>query len=229
MESQALQRKSVRPGSFFDKLDPDSQQTLLARGTQQYLGRGESLRLQRSSNDSVYLIMSGRARIHHLTAGGKEVILWFCCAGDIFNLSEAASEHRRLYAAACEPCKLLAVSRMAFKTWLLNNPPAALAALETLGQRLSQLGDLVQNLVATDVTGRVIELMARLGELYGHGNDRHVEIPITHQELADMIGSSRQSVTSALNALQREGFVQLKNRRLHIELDSLMRRRSMLA
>lgn len=229
MERQLLQWKSVRPGSFFAKLDRDSQDSLVSRSNLQALERGECIRLQRESNHNIYVVVDGRARIHHLTANGKEVILWFCFGGDIFNLSEAAHEHRRLFASACEPCTLLTLSRTAFKTWLLHHPPAALAALETLGHRLSQLGDLVQNLVATDVTGRVIELMARLGELYGHGKDRHVEIPITHQELADMIGSSRQSVTSALNALQREGYVQLKNRRLHIELDSLMRRRSMLA
>ena len=75
------------------------------------------------------------------------------------------------------------------------------------------------NLVADDVHTRLIKLLIRLSSLYGQRTDNEsvcLDVSLTHQEIADMIGTTSQSVTSLLNELQRQNLLRIEKRRIHI-------------
>jgi CRP/FNR family transcriptional regulator len=77
----------------------------------------------------------------------------------------------------------------------------------------------VVNLINDDAQTRIIKLILRLATRYGVRVDQdiHLSIQLTHQEIADMVGATRQTVTSVLSLLQRQGLVRLENRRIRID------------
>ncbi|MFN2348829.1 MAG: Crp/Fnr family transcriptional regulator, partial [Thioalkalivibrio sp.] len=93
---------------------------------------------------------------------------------------------------------------------LMDHPETAMRVIELLSCRMRLLGDMLLNLATEEVESRVIKLLIRLAARYGTTQANgvcHMELHLTHQEMADMIGTSRQSVTTVLNMLKRQGLV----------------------
>lgn len=210
------------PGSFIARLSEDERRELLQLASRKSLNKASLVFAPGSPATNVYLLESGCVKIYHLGPAGKEVLLWFCFPGDIFGISEMVQGgERQVYARASTPAQVLTLPREALKAFLARHPAAALLVMDVLSHRVRALSQLVQGLVTNDVPERLMHLLSRLSTAYGRPADEGVcvDIQLTHQEMASMIGTSRQSVTSTLNALKRLGFVTTKNRRLHL-LDS---------
>lgn len=175
----------------------------------------------------IYFLQSGRVKIFQVSPKGKEVILWFCFPGEICGLAEAAGQHggwRSVSAIACDRTVVLKVSHEVFQTYLLTHPHAALAIIQLLSCRLRGLSDMTLNLISDDVQTRVAKLILRLSAHYGRrvGSEVLLDMPLTHQEMADMIGTTRQSFTSALNEFKRLGILSIGNRRIQIESEKFL-------
>jgi CRP/FNR family transcriptional regulator len=86
------------------------------------------------------------------------------------------------------------------------------------------LGEMVVNLVSDDVGTRIAKLILRLSARYGTrmGKEIFLNIPFTHQEIADMVGTTRQTVSSTLNRLKRQGVLTIETRRIQIESEELL-------
>jgi CRP/FNR family transcriptional regulator len=165
------------------------------------------------------MLDSGRAKIYHPSAGGKEVLLWFCFPHDLFGLAEINhGGSRQATAELCERSVVLSVERDDFHRFVQQRPAVSLLVIDLLSQRLRSLGNAMQELVASDVTARLVMLLTRLTTCYGKpsGDAICVDLNITQQELADMIGATRQTVSSILSALRRSGLLYFKNRRIYI-------------
>lgn len=175
--------------------------------------------------ERVYFLVSGKIKICQPSASGRDAILWFCLPGEIFGLAEVARGGGRVVnAEACEDSEVLTVSQEEFKVFLSHRPQIALLSMRVLASRLRVLGEMFVNLVSDDVPTRIAKLVLRLGARYGRkvGNDMFLNIPLTHQEIADMVGTSRQTVTTALTHLKRQGVLSIENRRIHIESEELL-------
>ena len=155
----------------------------------------------------------------------REVILWFCLGGEIFGLAEVArGGERAVNAQACTDSELLAVPNARFRAFLAEHPCAALLTMQVLSSWMRVLGEIFVNLVSDDVNTRIAKLILRLSARYGTrvGREIFLNIPLTHQEIADMVGTSRQTVTSALSALKRRGVLSIDSHRIHIESEELL-------
>lgn len=175
--------------------------------------------------NNVYFLKRGKVKICQPSPLGREVILWFCLPGEIFGLAEVARGGGRVVSAqACEQSEVLAVSHEQFKSFLATHPQTALLSMQVLSSRLRILGEMLVNLVADDVNTRIAKLILRLSARYGTrvGKEIFLNIPLTHQEIADMIGTSRQTVTSVLSGLKRQGVLSIDNHRIHIESEELL-------
>ncbi len=206
-------------GSFSASLPAGDRAALLQLGLRKSYSKGGLIFSAGSPAGSVYLLESGYVKIYHLGPAGREVLLWFCFPGDIFGLTEMVhGGGRKVYARAGTPVELLSVPREAFKAFLAQHPSAAVLVMDVLSHRVRALSQLVQGLITDDVPQRLMQLLTRLSSAYGRPADKGVcvDIALTHQEMANMIGTSRQSITSTLNALKRLGLVAIKNRRLHL-------------
>ena len=215
----------VAPSNFLAQLEADDFAGLLAIATVQHYGKGDFVFRAGAPGSNVYFLRSGKVKICQTSPLGREVILWFCFAGEIFGLAEVARGGGRVVSAqACEQSNMFAVSHEQFRSFLVGHPEAALLSMQVLSSRLRILGEMFVNLVADDVNTRIAKLILRLSARYGTrvGKEIFLNIPLTHQEIADMIGTSRQTVTSALSALKRRGVLSIDNHRIYIECEELL-------
>jgi len=173
-----------------------------------------------SPGDYVYLLTNGRAKIFQLSPSGKEVILWFCFSGEMFGMAEVCRRgQREVCARACSETEVIKVSQQAFKNFLATHSNAAMLTIDLLSCRMRVLGDMLLNLTSDDVMSRLIKLLTRLSHRYGklNGDNIILDIPLTHQEIADMIGASRQTVSSSLSELRKQGFLDIEKHCIHIK------------
>ena len=213
------------PQEFLQRLPQDERAALLLLATRQNAARGELIFQPGSPGHSVYFLETGRVKIYHLSPTGREVVLWFCAPGEIFGLAEVChTSFRQVYAEANVASQFFIVRESDFKLFLAAHPAAALLVNDVLASRLRSLGTVVQSLVANDVNMRVLQLLLRLAASHGQPvSDHHVKLgmPLTHQEMADMIGTTRQSVSTALGLLRRQGAVSVTRRCISIVPEQL--------
>lgn len=206
----------------FNDADRDA---LLAYGQIQQYDKGEFVFHVGAPGKHVCFLRRGRVKIYQPSLAGKEVILWFCFAGDIFGLAEGTlGSDRAVNALACEKCEVLSLTQSQFAAFIQDHPYTALPMMQILSSRLRVLSDVIINLVNDDVQTRIMKLIMRLGaHHYVHvGNDAYLNIRLTHQEIADMIGTTRQTVSSLLNTLKRQGLLCVKKHCIHIMSEKLL-------
>lgn len=205
---------------FFETISTEEQIQLFKIGKKCRFEKDGMVFQAGSASDDVYILLDGRVKIFELSADGKEVILWFCFTGELFGLAEVlCREHREVNAQACSTVELLTIKHADFQHFLLAHPSAALRVIELLSGRLRELGDMLLNLASDDVSSRVMKLITRLAARYGraHGDGVYLDIPLTHQEMADMIGTSRQTVTTVLGGLKKKGILRTEQRTIFIQ------------
>lgn len=202
---------------FVAYLSANEWQALRATGQSQRARRGEMLFAAGGTDNHVYVVERGRIKIFQLSSKGKETLLWFCARGEIFGVSELCTgSARQVYAQACEDSDVVCIERDRFKAFVAARPTIGLHVIDILSHRLRHLGHAVEQLATIDVRQRLQHLLADLSTRYGQRNDRGVviDIGITHQEMADMIGTTRQSVTTILSEMKREGAIAIHRGRM---------------
>jgi len=216
----------IPPSDFLSHLDATDRDNLFAHGQRRTYRRHDAIFHAGSPGENVFILIDGRVKIFAISPIGKSIILWFCFPGEIFGLAEMARAGRReVDAEACAESDVLVVPRENFQAFLGSHPKAALRVVDLLSCRLRALGDMLLNLTTDDVLTRVIKLLVRLSVRYGkpHApNGMLLDIHLTHQEIADMIGTSRQSVSTVLSQLRRHGLLCTKNHTIQIEDTGLL-------
>ncbi|MGH9557430.1 MAG: Crp/Fnr family transcriptional regulator [Terriglobales bacterium] len=215
----------VAPSNFLAQLTTADYADLAALASVQHHQKGAHVFQAGAPGHHVYFLRTGKVKIYQLSPLGREVILWFCFPGEIFGLAEVARGGGRVVnAQACDRSEVMAVSQEQFKGFLENHPRTALLSLQVLSSRLRILGEMFVNLVSDDVNTRIAKLILRLSARYGTrvGKEIFLNIPLTHQEMADMVGTSRQTVTSTLSTLKKQGILSIDNHRIHIESEELL-------
>jgi len=215
----------IAPSNFLAQLAAADYADLAALARVQHHQKGDLVFRAGDPGHHVYFLKAGKVKIYQLSPLGREVILWFCFPGEIFGLAEVARGGGRVVnAQACDHSEVLAASQEQFRSFLASHPQTALLSMQVLSSRLRILGEMFVNLVSDDVNTRIAKLMLRLSARYGTrvGKEIFLNIPLTHQEIADMVGTSRQTVTSTLSALKRQGVLSIDNHRIHIESEELL-------
>jgi CRP/FNR family transcriptional regulator len=175
--------------------------------------------------ERVYFLKSGKIKISQSSASGTEIVLWFCLPGEIFGLAEVSHGGGRVVNAfACEESMVLSLSQRDFREFLAAHPEAVMLSMQALSSRLRVLGEMVVNLVSDDANTRIAKLLLRLAARYGkrEGGIVRLDLPLTHEEIANMVGTTRQTVTSAISQFRRQGVLSIENRRIQIESEELL-------
>ena len=212
---------------MLSRLSPDDRQALLEVGELRNYAKGEFIFRAGEAGNAVFLLLQGRIKIYQPSAAGKEAILWLCFAGELFGLAETArGEVRAVSAQASTDCETLRVRREQFMDFLESHPCTALTIVQVLSGRLRGLGDIVVNLIGSDVRTRILKMALQLGARCGvRGEDGlRLDIALTHQEIADMIGTTRQTVTTVLGQLEVEDLLKVRQHRMHLTNKLLARK-----
>lgn len=208
------------PFSFLEKLTSSERENLKTIAHRHILKKGNYVFQASNLNDSIWILLEGRVKIIRLSHEGRELIQWFCMPGEIFGLSEGKqTPYRGLYAQTISQSSLISIARPEFDQFLLTHPHLALLIVKQIASRLRTLGDLLLNMSNDDAQSKFVKLLKRLCDCYGvnKGSGIYIDIHLTHQEMADMIGVCRQTVSSMLGELKRRGLLTTNRSGIHIQ------------
>ena len=176
--------------------------------------RGEWVYVHGDPADSIYLLQKGRMKITALSEDGHEVVHEIVNPGEIFGeTSSILGIPRTTSAQTLEASLLCEIRQKDLESLLIAYPELSLQLLKSLGQRLKKAEAQLLNVICNDVPTRVREALIDLidGES-GVQRDQPVRIKITQQDLASLIGASRQKTWEALKELESSNVLQLMYR-----------------
>jgi CRP/FNR family transcriptional regulator len=169
-------------------------------------------------SDSIYFIERGRIRLNKLSPEGKTVILALLGPGELIGEAAWETGEHDIYAETLEESRVYQIGRESFQAFVKENPDFALRLVQIIGIRLKQAQSRIEDLVFRQVPSRVARLLLSLAESHGkvtpHGI--RVEFPLTHQEIADLVGSSRVTVTQILNRFRTSQWIDIESKRVTI-------------
>tara|TARA_Y100001934_G_C12266667_1_gene732761 strand:- start:360 stop:1064 length:705 start_codon:yes stop_codon:yes gene_type:complete len=163
-----------------------------------------------SQGDALYIIRSGQVKVVLQNADGKEMILTTFKTGDFFGeMSLLDGQPRSANVLTSQKTQLLTLSRNAFVSHMERFPSTSLRILEVMSQRLRRADEVIGNLVMLDVYGRVARILIDLSEKEGEPQAEGILIKTrpTQQDMASMIGTTRETVSRVLSEFQKRGLL----------------------
>jgi CRP/FNR family cyclic AMP-dependent transcriptional regulator len=168
------------------------------------------------SSDSLYVIERGKTKVFLIDENGKEIILNMLGPGEYFGeLALLDDAPRSASVMTLTPCRFTIISKSQFQQCIVENPRIAITLLQHLAKRIRALTENVRDLALHDVYQRVTNTLEKLAI---EQNGEHI-IPqrVTHQELANMVGASREMVSRIMKDLSRGGYVRIESQQIRIE------------
>ncbi len=189
---------------------PDEQLRMLVTAvTRRSAPRGSIIMAAGDPNDSLYLIISGRLKVMMGDADGKEVILSIIGPGEFFGeMGLIDDSPRSASVVTIEPCELLSLAKRDFKKCLAENFEMAMAVMRGLVRRLREADRKIGSLALLDVYGRVARLLLDMSE--NVNGQKMVTKRLPKQDIAKMIGASREMVSRVMKDLQMGGYIEVR-------------------
>jgi CRP/FNR family cyclic AMP-dependent transcriptional regulator len=200
---------------LFSELAPDDARVLTEHSIIRTYPRNAILVSEGDETDSLYVLISGKAKVFVSDENGKEMLLSLLGPGEYFGELALLDEcPRSASVMTLTPCKVSMISKSDFHRCLANHPQIALNLIRALTRRVRSLTENVKNLALLDVYGRVARTLLNLAE--ERDGKRVIEQKLTHQDIANMVGSSREMVTRIFKDLTTGGYITLKDHRITI-------------
>ncbi len=166
------------------------------------------------TSNSLYIISSGRIKVSITDENGKEIILSMLGPGEYFGeMALLDDSPRSACAVTKEPTELIIISKNNFMNIFSSNP-LAFNLLQELTKRLRGANKKIESLALLDVYGRIARLFTQLGK--PDGEKIVLSEKLTHQEIANMVGSSREMVSIILKELSNGGYISVENKMITV-------------
>jgi len=163
--------------------------------------------------DYMYIICEGRVKVTKLSGDGREKILELLEGGDFFGeMSLLDDAPRSASVEALSDVRVLALARNDFLELLKKSTNLAFAVVQELTRRLRQIDEQASSLSFQRVKERTQGLLLRMAKTETADPNRRLTQALTHQQIADMIGTSRETVTRAIKGLKRDGWLEQKGK-----------------
>lgn len=198
---------------FLDRLSLAEIQELKRVSVAVALEPEESAFMQGEPHKGIYLIESGRIKTYYTGPTGKEITLAFWPAGHFVGGPEVFGGGYHMWSAvAMEPARLRYLPGQAIRGLVERMPSFAVGLIEGLVAKGKCYSALVQMLGTRSAAERLAQLLLILAELHGRpeGDSMMIDREITHDQLAHIIGSTRQWVTSTLTRFQKAGLITIR-------------------
>ena len=205
----------VRKAPLFTALDEAAAVSLRANMDSVKIAKGSVLFAEGDEGDHLYVIVEGKLKLGTSSGDGRENLLSILGPGEMFGeLSLFDPGTRTSTATAVTDAKLLSLGQEKLIPWLATNPNVSLQLLARLAQRLRRTNEAVGDLVFSDVPGRVAKALIDLGERFGKQTDEglFVHHDLTQEELAQLVGASRETVNKALADFAGRNWLKLDGR-----------------
>lgn len=204
---------------LFAKLDAEASDALLASMASKHVIKGQIIFHEGESGDTLYVILEGKVKLGHGSPDGRESLMAVLGPGEMFGeLSLFDPGKRTSTATALTDAVVLELSNPQLMPWLAGRPEVAAALLQALARRLRRTNDAMADLVFSDVPGRVAKALMELGEKFGSATPEGLLVThdMTQEELAQLVGASRETVNKALADFTQRGWIRLESRQVVI-------------
>jgi CRP/FNR family cyclic AMP-dependent transcriptional regulator len=207
----------LRQVSIFKELPQETVADLARRVWRKEAEASSVIVNQEETGDALFVIARGKVKVVLYGDTGREIILSILRAGDFFGeMALLDRQPRSANVVAVESSELLCLDREGFQTHLTGHPSTALAILAEMSRRLRHADEVIGNLALLDVYARVARTIRDLAQKQGQPVDGGLLIKErpTQQEIAGLIGTSRETVSRALSDFARRGLLELSGKQI---------------
>jgi len=203
--------------ALLSNLSREELQTLAARTVRKLFSAGELLFSEGEPCSGLHIIARGKVRIFKTSVNGREQVLAVNVPGEsVAELPVFDGGPYPASAMATEDTEIAFISRRDFHAYCMEHPEVPLKVLSVVGARLRRLVGIIEELSFTTIRQRLIALLVKLAQSEGQKTERGVEfqLPATHQELANQLGTVRELISRNLMRLQAEGLLDVDARQI---------------
>jgi CRP/FNR family transcriptional regulator len=181
-------------------------------------------------DDQLYFLLSGAVRLYKIYGDYKEATTALLKDSGVFGkLNLVEGRWQDVFAEAVTEARVASIQKASLERVIKSDPEFALRLFSSLSERLRQSDEVIESLLHREVSTRLATLLVNLGERFGE-DDRAgvlIDVRLTHQDLANMIASTREAVSKVMSELQRDGVIEIRSRRIAIlDRGALSRRAS---
>ena len=200
---------------LFAALDADAAEALEGATRNRRFRRGDIVFAEGDPGDALYVVVEGKVKIFRTSPDGRENMLAVLGPGEMFGeLSLFDPGPRTATVAAITDATLASLAHDALRPWLAGRPELGVQLLRALAQRLRRTNEAMADLVFSDVPGRVAKTLLDLADRFGTPVPEGVRVThdLTQEELAQLVGASRETVNKALSEFASRGWIRLDGR-----------------
>jgi CRP/FNR family cyclic AMP-dependent transcriptional regulator len=204
---------------LFSELNDTDLKEIVKVAIRQVYKKDNMILVEEEVGSTMFIILDGRVKISRISEEGREVILSILSEGDFFGeMSILNGQTRSANVVTLEDSEILVIRREDFLHMLHNYPQIAINLLKELAHRLRRSDSQIKSLSLQNATGKVASTLLRIADDSGKIYMGQVEIPRLppQQDLANMAGTSRETISRVLKALEKRGYVKKQGSRLII-------------
>ena len=224
---EGVQETLARAG-IFQGVDPDAVVNLIGDMQSETFPRGTTIFDEGEPGDTLYIIVSGKVKLARHAPDGRENLLSVMGPSDMFGELSIFDPGPRTSSAVCvTEVETATMDSAMLKTWINEHPEISQQLLRVLARRLRRTYASLADLIFTDVPGRVAKTLLQLANRFGtqEGSVLRVNHDLTQEEIAQLVGASRETVNKALATFAQRGWIRLEGKSVVIvDTEHLARR-----
>ncbi len=218
--------------NIFNGLSKDEMEFIDHVSVMKHYAKKQPIFLPQDPGDKVFLLKKGKVKIMRLSEEGKELILAVLDSGEIFGeMALFDSDSRTSMAETLEDAYICEISKRDFEDLVKKKPELAIRLTKLIGLRRQQLETKIEDLIFKNVFTRLAQVLLDLLKKYGvqRPDGQLINLKLTHAELANLIGASRETTTLYLNQLRDEGVLTFQKRKILVISPEKLRQKARAA
>ncbi len=209
------------PTSISDLFPKTTVRDWMNKGKEIIFKKGDTIIKPQSLSNYIYLIKEGNVHIFHIHGDGKECVIGILSKGDFIHMFEIFTEKDSdVYAKALTNVKISAIHKNQIRRVVKEDSELSMELLSNLSLRLQEMIEMLSQVAYGKVEERLLFLFKKLAD---RNNEQNGWIPvsvfITHQDMAGMVASTRETVTLLINKLTQKGLIRQYNNRIWIKTE----------
>jgi CRP-like cAMP-binding protein len=188
------------------------------RAVERRFGPRDTIFTPGDPDDQLYFLLSGTVRLYKIYGDYKEATTALLKEGVFGKLDLVEGRWQDVFAEAVTDARVASIQKASIERVIKSDPGFALKLFSSFSERLRQSDEVIESLLHREVSTRLATLLMNLGGRFGESNGvgTLIDVRLTHQDLANMIASTREAVSKVMSELQRDGVIESRNRRIVI-------------
>ncbi|MCR8656143.1 Crp/Fnr family transcriptional regulator [Paenibacillus endoradicis] len=177
-------------------------------------------------SERLFFVKKGKVRLYKVNVEGKQFTSDIINEGNVFGeldmISFGTREH---YIETIEESHICHIDSNRFEEFICNRPRFMLSLLNVLSERIKSMSRLTENLALGNLHNKILFILMKLADEHGEKSDDNyckISVPLSHQEIANMIGVSRETVTMALQELVKEELIKTGFKTIHVDRENIL-------